>query len=580
MKNITLSLLLVCLSLLTMAQDNQAEKNYLWKGGVHFGSSMLWGDLAQDADPFTKMFSKQSKLSFELDLHRKITNVFGIQGSFIYGKLAGQRTTWSDDQHAGIGFNTDYIDYSLAINADLTNLFFGVKPERLISVYVLGGAGMVHYDGSSYDLNTNAQYFSVKDKTLFIPWGWGLSFNLTPRFSIFTQNTFRHTFVDDIDSYIGSGTDVKDLYSFTSVGASYKFGPKKAKEEKIKIVPVEPDTIIAVADYIPVEVSTSINMPSSIKNNEEKTVNVVLNKGDLKGQAEYTQSFPDGFMVEPIDVSGGNFSYNIGKLSIKWDDISTSEQIKFSYQIKAGEITPQTYSIPGTFVYTEKDQVKVKQFKNQISVIREPAVAVVEEPVTNTNKTEPVKEEPVEVVQKQNTDGITYAVQIAAVYGGKMNPMSLQKQHNLNETVNESSYKGYNNYTVGNFKTYGEADARRKGTNVRGAYVVVFKDGVYQPHLYYVNKDIMDANPFLPTGTTYKVQVLANNGKPYSIAKIANKLEVEPSKIYEDKIGNWYQYTTGSFDSADKAKEHVDKLKAQGYEDAYIVKFVNGVRTR
>lgn len=584
MKNIRiLLLLLLLLPLWLSAQKNVNNNNYLWKIGGHSGSTMLWGDLSDDSDPITKMFSSQSKLSFEIDLHRKITDVFGVEGSFLFGNLAGQRTKWSDDQHAGIGFNTSFFDYSLAINADITALF-GAKPDRLISIYLLGGAGMAYYKGDSYDLTTNNNIRTVDNNTFFIPWGWGMSLNFTPRFSIFAQNTFRQVFVDDIDAYVGSGTSINDIYSFTSVGASYKFGLKKEKKKQIEVVPVEVDTTLATKDsYVPVDVTTTIEMPLIIKREESKVVNVTISKGTLSSKGDYNQSFPDGFMVKPIELAGGDFTYDVGKLTIHWTNLPKNETIKISYKIKPGDITPNNYNIPGTFVYKENEKIKVKQFKNQISV--EGPIVAAADITENKGKTdlktpdvaEPETSTP---IISSPQEGISFGVQVAAVYGGKMNPMGLQKQFHLNESVNESAYKGYYNYTVGNYNSYNAANERRKGTNVRGAYVVAFKNGNYQPHLYYINKEVMDQNPFITTGTTYKVQILANNGRPYAIVKLASKLNLETNNIYEDKIGNWYQYSVGKFNTYEEAQEYAKELRSKGSGDAYVVKFQNGKRTR
>jgi len=161
-----------------------------------------------------------------------------------------------------------------------------------------------------------------------------------------------------------------------------------------------------------------------------------------------------------------------------------------------------------------------------------------------------------------------------------MNPASLQKRYHLNETVSEYPYKGYNNYVVGSYSDYREAVKRRSGTKARGAYVVAIKDGEYQGHLYDLNNDLMDKNPFLSDGATYKVQVSASPGRPYAIIKLAAKLGVDPSKIYEDKVSNWYQYSLGSFATKQEAEAYAKELRAKGFDDAYVIKFVNGKRSR
>ncbi|OIP01993.1 MAG: hypothetical protein AUJ98_02760 [Bacteroidetes bacterium CG2_30_33_31] len=553
------------------SQDANLDKNYLWRVGVHSGSSLIWGDLSDNNNPLSKMFSNESKLSYELDFNRKLSEVFSVEGSFLFGKLTGVRSIWSDKKDADLTFLTKFYDYNIGVNADITALF-GAKPDRLISVYILGGIGMTNYKAVKSVASTGQTLNSANGQALIIPWGWGMSFNLTPRFSIFAQNTFRNTFVDDIDAHIGSGTKVNDIYSFTSVGASYLFGSKKDKKPQLELVPINNNdtTIAQVEEYIPVNVSTSVDIPTYIKPNEFKTVNVILNKGDLNSAAEFNQTFPDGFIVENIKNSNGDFSFEQGKLVYKWANLPSDTQISIAYKIKAGNIIGESFNIPGTLVYKEKGKINVKQFKNQIlieNIVSGTDIVGVQDKIENTPS-------------KTDKSGIFYAVQVAAVYGGKMNPAAIQKQYKLNDLVSESEYKGYNNYTIGNYSDYSSAEERINGTKVNGAYVVVFKDGKYLPHLYDVNQDIMDKTPFNENGLTYKVQISASNNRPYPIIKLANKLKVNANEIYEEKVNIWYQYSFGKFNSLSDAKTYVAKAKALGISDAFVVIFENGKRIK
>jgi len=74
------------------SQDANLDKNYLWRVGVHSGSSLIWGDLSDNNNPLSKMFSNESKLSYELDFNRKLSEVFSVEGSFLFGKLTGVRS--------------------------------------------------------------------------------------------------------------------------------------------------------------------------------------------------------------------------------------------------------------------------------------------------------------------------------------------------------------------------------------------------------------------------------------------------------------------------------------------------------
>lgn len=577
MKNILFSIICLLFISTSYGQGQDNEKELMWKIGLHSGSSMMWGDLSDDNNPLSKMFSNESKLSYELDLHRKISETFSIQGSFLFGKLTGTRTKWSDQLDADLTFITRYFDYSIALNMDVTALL-GANPDRLISAYLLGGVGMSHYTAEKSTINPTTLISTTKNKALILPWGWGLAFNFTPRFSAFAQNTFRNTFVDDIDGHIGSGSEVNDIYSFTSIGVSYKFGPRRERKPQLEIVPMDVDTTPVVAEYIPVQIITDIAMPLQIKAGDKKLVKISIDKRDLVSKGEFIQTFPDGFLIDIVESDGGVVDYNVGKLSIKWANLPEKSKLNIAYKMSPGNLSPQNISIPGNFVYEEKGEIKVKQFKNNL-MVEGVEVAKTDVPV-QTNDKPKVSETPTQNNTTQPTAGIRYAVQIAAIYGGKMNPNTFVKKYKLNEQVDESSYKGYNNYTIGKYESYKQADERRKGTKVYGAYTVAFKNGQYQAHLYDINNDIMDQNPFLDQGITYKVQISASQSRPYAIVKLANRFDIAPETIYQDKVTNWYQYTVGKCSNMEQAKKLASELKAKGATDAYIVKFQNGKRTR
>jgi N-acetylmuramoyl-L-alanine amidase len=80
----------------------------------------------------------------------------------------------------------------------------------------------------------------------------------------------------------------------------------------------------------------------------------------------------------------------------------------------------------------------------------------------------------------------------------------------------------------------------------------------------------------LPTGTVYKVQVKAgeqalNSDNPI----LARFKEVEES--YEN---NLYKYLVGSFKSLENAKTKLLEIRASGIQDAFLVKYTDGVRVK
>ena len=569
-------LFLVLVPATLMAQSTENEKVYLWDLSANVGSSLLWGDAASSGSPFTRWFGKESNLTFGLALNRKLSNTFGIQAVFQKGMLSGERVSWTGDAaHPIINSRTDFFDYNIGLNVDFTSLF-GFKPDRFMSVYGFGGVGMMHYDAQS-----NADgfpYNAVKDNTLIIPWGGGLKFRLNNRWNALLETNFRNTFSDDIDAYIGSGTDVNDIYSITSIGVTYKFGEKKEKKPKIEISPVEPADSLLAEIYTPVTIGYTSTIPTQVEPNFEYPVKTLISKGDLKGNAIYELKIPEDFYVKDIVSNGGKISQEDNSFRITWEEMP-ADKLEISYLLSTGGLDKESYVIASNLNYNEKEESKVKTFTSRvnlkpmaISVVEKPAEVVVEQETPQVVVVAPVVEQ-----ETVKSNGLEYRIQVAAVFGGTTSKRMLQKQLGLSEEVKEDPYKNSYRYTVGSYTSYAEAAQHAALSTVNGAYVVAFKDGKYVGGLENTNTDIMDKNGIYPNGSTYKVQIAASKDRTYSIAKLAYKYGLKENEITEDEIAGWYQYSVGKFTSNADAKQLLDELKLK-VPKAYIIHFEDGVR--
>lgn len=565
------------------AQNVPLAKNYLWDISANMGSSLLWGDGASSGSPFTRWISKESNLTYGLTLKRKVTKSFKLQVVFQKGALSGERSKWSGDQtHAVITTATDFYDYHIGLDVDFTSLF-GFKEDRLISVYAFGGAGMINYTANSFA--DGVLYNNVKSSTLIVPWGGGLRFRFNERWSAYFESNFRNAFVDDIDAYIGSGTDVNDIYSITGIGVTYKFGPQKEKKPKVEISPVEPmDTAIAQI-YAPVQVAYSSTIPKEVEPNSEYQVNTIVVKGNLTGKYNYQMTLPEDFYVSDVIASGGKITQDSSHLTIDWDKMP-SEQLAISYKLSTGGLEKENYILNSTFNYSENNESKVSTFSDKVR-LSPTAIAAISDSKSNVedgkvnNASEQSNEAEVIAVTPKPQLGseLEYRVQVATVFGGTTSKRMLQKQLNLDYEVKEDPYKNSYRYTVGSFSSYAEAAQHKALSKVHGAYVVVFKDGKYVGGLENTNTDIMDKDGLFATGETYKIQIAASKGRTYSIAKIAYKYGLVENQILEDEIVGWYQYSVGKFTNADDAKEMLNDIRLK-VPQAYIVKFVNGKRSK
>ena len=563
----------ILISLLTFSffahgQSDKSDLNkelYNWDVSLKGGASLLWGDAASSYSPFTKWFSNECAFTGELIINRRLSNVFGIQAGFAKGVLSGYREVWTPETHPVASSKTDFFDYHLGLNVDITGIF-NHNPNRFFSLYAFGGVGMMNYTAVSY-LDGNV-HESVTGNTLIIPWGGGARFRLNSRFSILLETNFRNTFVDDIDAYVGSGSKVNDIYSITGVGLTYRFGQKKDKKREIEIVPIVPeDTLIANEDlnshYIPIDVVVSRGMPVTAISDTNYIVNVQIQKDSLNDYGQYSQKLPSGFVAYEDNSHGGTFQFDGERMIIEWQKMPSASSLEFSYRLSTQKLEAKTYSFEGEFRYYEDTATRVRTFVDNI---------VVKAPYDDQLAVDNSK-------GQNEISGVDYRVQVAAVFGGKSSSDVIAKRLKISEVVYEDPYKRGYRYTVGHHNDYSSANIHRRNVSVKGAYVIAFVDGEYVGDLAKTNEIVMDKDAFNSEGVTYKIQIAASKGRPYSIAKLANKYGMSPNEIYQDAGSVYYKYSVGKYTSLNDAKNALAEIKSK-VKSAYIVKFADGKVTR
>jgi len=565
------------------AQENNNEDGskpvvYNWGVSLKGGASLIWGDAGSSFDPFTHWFSNECAFTGEIVLDRRLSNVFGVQLGFAKGVLSGYREIWSSETHPVASSKTDYFDYHLDLNVDLTAIF-NHNQNRFLSIYAFGGVGMINYTATSY--LDGKQYQTAADNTLIIPWGGGLKLRINPRFSILLETSFRNTFVDDIDAYIGQGTTINDIYSITGVGLTYRFGAKKDKERQIEVVPVVPaDTSIAVKEVQEKRVLTEVviisGMPVTAKRDTSYQVNVKIRKDSLNDFGRYKQEVPVGFSIAEDNSNGGQYSFANQELIIDWKTLPIDDTLEFSYKLVTSKLEPKTYSFEGSFTYKEDTVLRISSFVDDVTVSMSSNELLAENPLAENPKDAQVSETDVVVPV---ISGVDYRVQVAAVFGGKSNVDVIARRLRINEEVFEDPYKRGYRYTVGHHNDYGQANSHRRNVSVNGAYVIAFVDGKYMGDLAKTNSIVMDQNAVNNSGVTYKIQIAASKGRAYSIAKLAYKYGFNTSDIYEQNSGVWYKYSVGKFTDLADAKSKLKEIQAK-VKGAYIVKYIDGTPVR
>ncbi len=566
------------------------EKFNNWNITLNGGATILWGDLNDEpSNPFGNYFNDHQGWGYGVIVTRRFGNTFSANLQYLGSNLKGYRSTWSNDSAADLSFESKIHDISLNLEVDILNLILESKERRWFSAYLKGGVGYVFYSPSVFKTSDGTPVYSGSGASLVIPWGWGAKADISKHWSIRFENTFHHTFVDDVEGHGTIHSDVNDIYSYTSLGVTYRIyqspkQPKLPKEEDIE----EVDTTVAEVVEVepPFELSIAANIPSTLHPFDTSDVTLRITKGDIDGKAKLQQTIPEGFKVKELLSAGAVFEYKNQIMSFSWEELPEKEIIEITYRLISSDASIGTHSIPGIMFYIQDDVDQIRQFKKTLEIKATDVVAETnpqEEP-TPEPEVEPAVVVPVVVAPKESTDGksLVYRVQVYAVYGGTTSSKLLQSRLNLDYEVKQDYQGDYAKYTSGEFATYEEAAAYKKklrNSTVPGAFVVGFYEGArtknIQEAIAIENGGQAATKASIPMGIIYRVQVFAA-AKNMSVESVKNQTGVTDDL---DKVthNGLFKYEVGAFKSYSDAKAALQRVR-ESVSDAFIVKYQDGNR--
>ncbi|MFA8433285.1 MAG: hypothetical protein ACEPOZ_02110 [Marinifilaceae bacterium] len=203
---------------------------------------------------------------------------------------------------------------------------------------------------------------------------------------------------------------------------------------------------------------------------------------------------------------------------------------------------------------------------------------VIEEPKQEIAKEEPVEKEPVapivmdeEPVQEEVVvEDFLYKVQIAAARK-ELSVDELHERYKGQRVIEHLFVGGWHRYTIGNVKSFEEAELMRDQTGVADAFIVLFK-GEHRLGLARKNKlnqiDSETVDKETDQEMFYRVQILASN-RELSEAEIRN-LDIGSDVVEHHLIEGLNCYTIGKF------KKYEDALKLKKscrIDSAFVVLF-------
>jgi len=234
-------LILVCNAL--FAQKKVEEKSILsnkWSLDINGGSTQYWGYL--NSRNFATTLKHTPTFGYGIVLTRQFSPIWSIRGQFLMGQLKGRKELFSDNDFANLNYYSDFYEGNITIKMSFTDLFKGYKPDRSFTVYGLAGLGLSNFQGETYNYLTgivvnkfgygSGKGISGYELDGMATAGIGMSFKLSKSMNFTFENSMK--FIQENKLNERNGTFKFDMYGYSSVGLSYKFGFKK----ETKNVPV------------------------------------------------------------------------------------------------------------------------------------------------------------------------------------------------------------------------------------------------------------------------------------------------------------------------------------------------------
>lgn len=312
-----------------------------------------------------------------------------------------------------------------------------------------------------------------------------------------------------------------------------------------------------------------------------------------------------GWMLEGLLTGGGGAKIRISNSF----DICLETSLKFwntdKFDGKVGGFkydfhSYHSFGLSYNFGKSEKHRRNIIQEPKVVEVEPEPVKITPAEPeapkIVEPVKTETKTEEPKSNIlatpkpETQTFPDYEYKVQVMA----SKTPVDIsyiQKRFNINEPIREDYDGVWYRYSVGSFKEYQKARESANKLNtvnkVEGAFVVGFKNGKrlnsVKELLNYDEKNNdkiynnIVTNPTVLEGIFYRIQVIALAKKMLKQEEFKQRYQLD-SELHEEYFNNLYIYLIGEERDKNNAVILRNHIRNSGIPDAFIVKYINGIR--
>ena len=227
------------------------------------------------------------------------------------------------------------------------------------------------------------------------------------------------------------------------------------------------------------EINIETSTPTEVGVNQSFTVNIKLNKADIKDFAKLEVSFASDIEVSAINYSNAMFISKSNKVKFIWINIPKEKIINLSFLVKFPYYKQRNIEIVSKFSFIKNQKTQTVSSLNNIFVIPKLLVNSKKSLLIKKQKDMSNKELKRLILFELNTNinkDLVYHVQIAALKNN-INHKILEEIIEKDFKIKEIYESGFHKYYIGDFYSLEIANMFKEYCGITGAFVVPFYNG-------------------------------------------------------------------------------------------------------
>ncbi|HIA37738.1 MAG TPA: hypothetical protein EYN89_13645 [Flavobacteriales bacterium] len=464
--------------------------------------------------------------------------------------------------------------------------------------------------------------------SLAVPIGVGIQFKITKELQLDIGTSLHFTFTDLLDNISDEGRGLRegesDLEKLLYTSLSLRFYIPSDDEEEIKldsIIPVlDEDTletdltdtaiVVADADSLEVEVADTAIVVADADSLEVEVADIAIVVADADSlEAEVADTAivdvgEDSLETEVVEISDSSYQLETlpyvetePELDSVWTVLlgtfpkgefpskEFTDQILSMSEVQSVVINDTTFYIKGLFNNPGKAEASRLDITDNTSIKNSQVALWLPTFNTNIKLDEDIVPEIIEPEAMVDNTEFVFRVQLGAF--SKLIPTGFFK---IGDVVMIPGKDGLYKYVTGEFSEYENASLHKQKMIDKGfddAFIVVYRGGtrvtlldagIYPDSVAATTANAKEFQIQEPQDTTkveFKIQIFASQDPIYIVP--ANFKGLENIEEYKDE--GLYKYTFGIAEDFEYSRDVLlNQMKRLGYQDAFVVAFINGKR--